>query len=259
MPTAQLGVPHDTVTFPTPDGLRLTGWYVPSENVAAVILYPLGSVQRHARMLIDHGYGVILVAPRGYGTSEGDPNAWGWGADNDVHGAVDFLRQRTDVDPDRIGALGLSVGGEVLLHAAAENPALSAVVSEGAGARSWNEYQHVDGPARWLWAPSTITRMGATSVFSNRMPRPGLHDLVPKIAAPVVFIYASEPIGGEDLTEDYFLWPADPRSCGRPTAAPPVASPPTPTSTSSESSTSSPAPSSTEPLPAGGARPPIVR
>ena len=179
-PAADLGVAHETVAFATTDGHRLTGWYVPSTNRAAVILYPgVGATQRHARMLIDHGYGVLLVDHRGYGDSGGEPNSWGWGGEHDIHGAVAFLQQRSDVDPDRIGALGLSVGGEVLLHAAADNDGLRAVVSEGAGARSWSEYRHIDGPGRWLWAPSTINRMIATSVFANRMPPPGLHDLVP--------------------------------------------------------------------------------
>jgi hypothetical protein len=42
---------------------------------------------------------------------------------------------RPDVDANRIGGLGLSVGGEALLQTAAETRDLKAVVSEGAGAR----------------------------------------------------------------------------------------------------------------------------
>jgi hypothetical protein len=45
--------------------------------------------------------------------------------------------------------------------------------------------------------------MAATSVFANRTAPAGLHDLVPRIDVPVYFIYASQPIGGEELTEEY--------------------------------------------------------
>ena len=37
------------------------------------------------------------------------------------------------MDPDRIGGFGSSVGGEILLVAAAQSDAFKAVVSEGAG------------------------------------------------------------------------------------------------------------------------------
>ena len=47
--------------------------------------------------------------------------------------------------PDRIGGIGLSVGGEMLIEAAAETDELAAVVSDGAGARS---LQRGHGPGR---------------------------------------------------------------------------------------------------------------
>ena len=72
-------------------------------------------------MLVEHGYGVLLFDRRGEGASDGDPNLFGWGGARDIHAAVDFLEDRPDVDPARIGGLGLSVGGEMLLQAAAEN------------------------------------------------------------------------------------------------------------------------------------------
>ena len=90
-------------------------------------------------MLARHGYGVLLFDRRGEGTSDGEPNAWGWGGDADVKAAIAYLRRRPDVDPDRIGGLGLSVGGELMIETAAETDALAAVVSEGAGARSTRE------------------------------------------------------------------------------------------------------------------------
>ena len=50
-------------------------------NRAAVIVFPgrSGPVP-HARMLVRHGYGVLMLDRRGEGASEGDFNARGWAA-----------------------------------------------------------------------------------------------------------------------------------------------------------------------------------
>ena len=147
VPADELNTPHETITFKTKDGLKLEGWYIPSRNGAAVIAFPgRKGPQRQARMLAKHGYGVLLFDRRGEGRSEGEPNTFGWGGDEDVKAAVRYLHTRADVDPKRIGAIGLSVGGEMLLEAAAETKDIAAVVSDGAGARSMGEMLDTPGP-----------------------------------------------------------------------------------------------------------------
>lgn len=144
---ADLGRPYEDVALVTRDGVKLSAWYVPSQNRAAVITFPRQWTVAHARMLAGHGYGVLLVDPRGYGESEGDPNAYGWGSARDIDAAVAWLRRRPDVQRRRIGGLGLSVGGEQMLEAASRNPGLKAVVSEGAGIRSVRESLLRRGPS----------------------------------------------------------------------------------------------------------------
>ena len=182
--SADLGRPYERVSFTTGDGLRLAGWYVPSRNRAAVIVSPgrQGPVP-HARLLARHGYGVLLFDRRGEGESEGDFNAYGWGGDADLEAAVGFLAQRDDVDPRRIGGLGLSVGGEMLLEAAAEDARLQAVVSEGASVRSLAE--HWDDPdLAGLRKPFTplVAQTAAVGILANRRPPPGLLGLVGRIS-----------------------------------------------------------------------------
>jgi dienelactone hydrolase len=202
VPAYRLHAPRRDVTFESADGFELHGWYVPSRNGAGVVLYPgRGRIQEHAQLLADHGYGVLLFDRRGTGRSEGDPNAWGWAGHLDVAGALDFLEDQPDVEPGRIGGLGLSVGGEVLLHTAAVDDRLRAVVSEGAGARSYREFRRVDGGRAWDLL--TVVESAATAVFADRMPPPGLHDLVADIDVPVLFLHAAHPVGGEQLTVDY--------------------------------------------------------
>ena len=78
VPAVELGKRHQNVSFTTSDGLELSGWYIPSENRAAVIAFPGRSgPQRPARMLAGHGYGVLLFDRRGEGESDGDPNVFG--------------------------------------------------------------------------------------------------------------------------------------------------------------------------------------
>src|SRR5215207_9933349 len=181
---AELGRPYERVTFTTSDGLRLVGSYVPSRNGAAVIAVPGPSgPAAHARLLARHGYGVLLFDRRGEGESDGDFNAFGWGGDADIKAAITFLAQRPDVDATRIGGLGLSVGGEMMLETAAEDARLRAVVSEGAGVRSLAEHWDDPGPAAAQkpfsdWVVQTL----AMTVLTKQAPPPGLTGLVNDIA-----------------------------------------------------------------------------
>jgi hypothetical protein len=169
VPLAKLGAGFQTVGFPTSDGVRLAGWYVPSRNRAAVIVSPGRSAeaQAHVRMLTRHGYGVLVFDRRGEGASERDFNVLGWRGERDVRGAVAFPGRRPDVDANRIGGLGLSVGGEMLLEAAARSPGLRAVISDGAGRRSIREHTHLSGLAKWQLMPQMAV-VSVAHVFTAR-------------------------------------------------------------------------------------------
>jgi dienelactone hydrolase len=201
VPPADLGAAHENVAFETSDGLTLRGWYVPSKNRAAVIVFPgRRGPQRQTRMLVRHGYGVLLFDRRGEGESDGDPNLFGWAMDRDLKAAAAFLQRRPEVDPDRIGGLGLSVGGEMLLQAAAESKAFKAVVSEGAGSRSVRE--DLEKPRTMedvLALPASFVQTAGIALFSNHMPPPSLVDLTGRIAPrPTFLIYALHGTGGEE-------------------------------------------------------------
>jgi fermentation-respiration switch protein FrsA (DUF1100 family) len=118
-----LGAPKLDVTLTGAGGTPIRGWYVPSRNGAAVIaLHGTGGsrlgVTRHARMLVRHGYGVLALDLRGHGASGGRSTSLPWLLDDDMNAAVAWLNARPDVHDGRIGALGVSLGGEVALEAA---------------------------------------------------------------------------------------------------------------------------------------------
>ena len=213
VPEANLGRAYEEVSFTTSDGLRLSGWYVPSRNGAAVIAFPgRNGPQAHTRMLARHGYGVLLFDRRGQGESEGDPHAFGWEGEKDIKAAVAFLERRSDVDPERIGGLGLSVGGELMLHAAAETHALKAVVSEGAGARSVGEFRDMPGATLVQHGYETVITAGLT-LFSDSPPPPLMRDIVGRIAPrPVFIIWAPRGVDTEALNPAYFNAAGEPKT-----------------------------------------------
>ena len=204
-----LGVAYEAVTLPTGDGLELTASYVPSRNRAAVLLFPGASRADEARMLVAHGYGVLLLDPRGQGGSEGDVVLWA--GDQDLLAGAAYLQGRPDVDADRIGAIGFSIGGEMLLRAAAESNSIRAVVSEGAGQRVGET--DTSGVAGVLVDPSQAVMTAATIIFSNHLPPAPIVDRIGDISPrPLLLIYAEPGIGGESTRQPkYFAAAGDPK------------------------------------------------
>ena len=153
-----VGLDYVAARFRAADGTALSGWYVPSRNRAAVVLaHGAGSnrtaVLGQAAVLARHGYGVLMVDARGHGESGGEAMDFGWHGESDLAGAVGYLERRPDVDAARIGALGLSMGGEEAIGAAGADPRIAAVVAEGAtnrvfADRAWLRAYGVRGQAQ---------------------------------------------------------------------------------------------------------------
>ena len=212
----QLGHPYRQVSVRTSDGLALAGWYVRSRNGAAIISYPTrkGKLPQ-ARMLVRHGYGVLLLDARGYDGSDGAPNMFGWGATKDIDAAAEWLAKQPDVRAGRIGGIGFSVGGEMMLEAAAENPRLRAVVSEGAGIRSIRE-ELLYGRRSIPSLPAQAVQTAALTLLSGTPPPPSLRDVVQRIAPrPLLLIYAEHGVGGEDLNVSFYRAAGQPKQLWR--------------------------------------------
>jgi len=143
-----IGSPPDatykTVSFTASDDVDLEGWYRPSRNGASVLMISGGGGNRrsallHAKMLVRHGYGVLLYDPRGSGKSEGTTNSYGWGWEKDAAAALDFLAKRDDVEPERVGVLGLSTGADIAIDIAASRDDVNAVVADGSAAIGYED------------------------------------------------------------------------------------------------------------------------
>jgi uncharacterized protein len=185
------------VRFGASDGLELAGWYRPSRNGAAVVVVHGGSSDRkgsanHASMLARHGYGVLLYDARGRGESDGSENNYGWDWSKDIAGALDFLKSREDVDPARIGAVGLSTGADALIDVAPDRPDIAALVTDGAAASSFEDGQRLHGggiAAAQGWLMFTTVR-----VLSGDEPTRPLEDRVGELTAPTLLISAGAAV-----------------------------------------------------------------
>jgi uncharacterized protein len=192
---------YEDVAFEATDGLRLAGWYRPSRNGAAVVVVHGGSSDRkgsiaHAELAARHGYGVLLYDARGRGESEGSENNYGFDWAKDVSGALAFLQHRDDVDPERIGAIGLSTGADAVIDAAARRTDLGAVVTDGAAAASFQDWHRLRGV--YLVTPPGWVMFATIRVLSGDPQTPPLEDQVRRIAAPTLLISA-----GTDVERDF--------------------------------------------------------
>lgn len=202
---ANLGAAKQSVTIPVTDSLELSGWYVRPRNGATVIaLHGTGSnrlgVERHSRLLVRHGYGVLALDLRGHGESDGRSTSAPWTMDEDVSAVLTWLRARDEVDPQRIGLVGVSMGGEVAVRVAASERAIRATVAEGlnGGAADARDAGH-----SWL----SLVQLGMLSAVSALLIGEGTGsdaELVEQIAPrPVLLISAGE--GPEATTNRYLL------------------------------------------------------
>ncbi|MGE5262481.1 MAG: alpha/beta hydrolase [Acidobacteriota bacterium] len=135
---AELGLVYEPVVLTSWDGVKLSGWYIPSRNRAAVILlHGYGNdramMLHQAEIMARHGYGVLLYDLRAHGESEGDQRTFGWQDVDDVPAAVAFLQNRSEVDSKRIGIHGFSIGATIAIQAAARSKAIRAVLAEEPG------------------------------------------------------------------------------------------------------------------------------
>jgi hypothetical protein len=143
-----------------------------------------------AEMLAHHGYGVLMLDLGGFGDSDGRANAFGWVGARDIHAATAYLRSRGDIDPNRIGGLGLSMGGEVLLQAAGESTDLKAVVAEGATGRTEDDFDELPASG-FLTAIHTVAGFTMETISGEPAPPP-LKEMVQRIAPRQVLLIGSQ-------------------------------------------------------------------
>ncbi|MBN1537614.1 MAG: alpha/beta fold hydrolase [Anaerolineales bacterium] len=213
---------YEEVQLTTSDGIRLAGWYIPSQNGAAIIALHGFSGNRthvlpHTTILQQAGYGVLLYDIRAMGESSGEVYHYGWKGELDVAPAIEFLLARPDVDAERIGILGLSSGGMTALNAAAKLSELRAIVVDGVEANRMEDLLNPMPPSYrqfWFMAPIPWMIDRATMLFNGVVRTSSMDELLAQISPrPVLFIASgaeSEIFQGQKFVaahpENVSLW-----------------------------------------------------
>jgi pimeloyl-ACP methyl ester carboxylesterase len=149
------GWDYQEVYFEASDGVPISAWFIPApgngSQPAVVIVHGwtwnrLGTAPgdmlariagssgaellRPAGALHEAGYHVMMLDLRNHGHSGASPTVtFGKHEAKDLLGAVSFLREREDVDRDRIGVLGYSMGANTVLFACAETEDIKAAIA----------------------------------------------------------------------------------------------------------------------------------
>ena len=118
-----------------PDGIDLRGWKMRPPNPTGdwVILCHGVADNRtgtlaYAGFLLRHGYSVVMMDARAHGESGGDMATYGFKERYDTVAITDALYRTEKVR--RLYAMGVSMGGALVLESAAVEPRIAAVVAE---------------------------------------------------------------------------------------------------------------------------------
>lgn len=196
---ADLTLPIEEISFTGGDDLTMAGWYVPPQNGAVIILLHGYGGNRswmswHGEQLYEAGYGLLMYDERASGESEGEQRSYGWQDPADVVGALQFLREKPEVDAGRIGMAGCSMGAQIALQGAVYNPAIQAVWADGSATIrakdipfKWNFIYLLVLPSNYLidWLMSQKLEMDIP---------PALIDVIDDIAPrPIMLVGGGQP------------------------------------------------------------------
>jgi len=129
------------VTFPSANFKIAAHLYVPDSIKAGqklpalVVVHPFGGVKEqtaggYAEELRKSGFVALPFDRRYQGESEGTPRQVedAFGAGEDIRSAVTFLSLQEQVDPSRIGIVGICAGGGYVIFGASTDPRIKVVV-----------------------------------------------------------------------------------------------------------------------------------
>lgn len=155
---AELGMSYEDVQFPARDGTRLSGWFIPTsppknkEKAATLVIvhgWPWNRLGTAAETILtdlpgsspvqlihlahalhrEH-YQVLMFDLRNHGLSaRNGPVTFGLRESSDLLGALDYLYSRRDVDRQRIGVIGFSIGANTMLYALPQTNLIRAAVA----------------------------------------------------------------------------------------------------------------------------------
>ncbi len=135
-------------------GIEISGWWIPRTGSGKAIVMVHGRGENRTTEFYDHfldlgaalntfqgrGFNILMIDLRAHGLSGGVNSEWGIAERHDVEGAVDWIKGQ-GIQAARIGALGASLGATACVYATADDPDISALVTDGAGVDEYASLQ----------------------------------------------------------------------------------------------------------------------
>ena len=141
-PASAIAATHDDVSFKSRDGVELKGWWfaVTGADRAVVLVHGRGRNRVNsdfmeaaiARLLLVHGYSVLLFDLRGHGESGGTRYTLGIEEPRDILAAIDLAATQAGIDRNRVALIGESLGGGSALMTVKADPSIGPVVTDSA-------------------------------------------------------------------------------------------------------------------------------
>lgn len=141
---SDLGLKYEEVAFKSDDGIRLSGWFIPSNKSKTAIIVMHGYPADKANLLgiaefLAKEFNVFLFDFRSFGKSEGKYTTAGYLERKDLTGAIEYLEKEKNLT--KIGLYGFSLGGAVALMTNHDN--VKAIVTDSAYAKLSNIVRHM--------------------------------------------------------------------------------------------------------------------
>ncbi|MEK7859242.1 MAG: alpha/beta fold hydrolase [Elusimicrobiota bacterium] len=149
----QFGLKYEKVSFQTPDGLTLKGWFLPSptqDQRTLIMCHGWGDnkgelLKQTFFLNQDAGYNLLYFDNRAHGESEGEITTIGLLETIDFRAAIEFLKKSKPGLVERLGVFGLSMGAAVAAIAVSEHPEVKAIVLES----PFTDFRSV--VRQWAW------------------------------------------------------------------------------------------------------------
>jgi len=133
-----LGLGYEDIVVKTRDGVELKGWFIKGSLSSSVILvhgytaskYNEDYIKPAILMLAKRGFNVLVYDQRGHGDSGGEYTTLGYREVDDLNDVVEWLRKSYPDASRRIGVIGYSMGGAVVLMHASKHGSLDVYIAD---------------------------------------------------------------------------------------------------------------------------------
>lgn len=194
-----IGLAYEDVFFETARGLRLNGWFIPTENPRATLLFCHGNAgnigHRIESIEIFHrlNLNVFIFDYRGYGRSEGSPSEEG--LYQDAQAAYRYLVSEKGIEKEKVVVYGKSIGANVAIDLVSKEEA-AAIISESGFSSAYDMGKKLFPwlPIKWL---ISVKYDALTKIKKITIPKLIIHsqddEIVPIQQGRKLFEAAPEP------------------------------------------------------------------